>query len=465
MNLSKTSNNDSFAENQYNKMVNTPVSKLITSLAIPTVISMLVTAIYNMADTFFVSQISTQASAAVGVVFPIMSIIQAFGFTLGMGSGSLISIRLGQKRNEEANVIVSTAFFTAICLGCIITILGTLFSAQFLSLVGASDSVLPYAKAYAKYIFFGAPIMTASFVLNNVLRSEGKAFFSMIGLTTGGILNIILDPIFIYTLDLGISGAAIATLCSQFISFLILLTCFLKHKTVCRINIKLYSLKKEVLPKIVTTGFPSLSRQGLASISSILLNTAAGSYGDAAIAGMSITTKIIMFVASVMIGIGQGFSPVSGYNYGAKRYDRVEKGSVQGAVMAVGVSTTITALILIFGRYLMGMFTTTEELIDLGMRMMCILAPGYIAVGLSQSSSGVMRGAGDTMTPMWISLITTVALRVPVAYGISYLTRTPELPTGRSECIFVSLLVSWCVGALLNLIAYKRGGWKQKAVQ
>lgn len=366
MNLSKSSNNDNFAENQYNKMVNTPVSKLITSLAIPTVISMLVTSIYNMADTFFVSQISTQASAAVGVVFPIMSIIQAFGFTLGMGSGSLISIRLGQKRNEEANVIVSTAFFTALCLGCIITIMGTLFSAQFLSLVGASDSVLPYAKAYAKYIFFGAPIMTASFVLNNVLRSEGKAFFSMIGLTTGGILNIILDPIFIYVLDLGISGAAIATLCSQFISFLILLTCFLKHKTVCRINIKLYSLKKEILPKIVTTGFPSLSRQGLASISSILLNTAAGSYGDAAIAGMSITTKIIMFVASVMIGIGQGFSPVSGYNYGAKRYDRVKQAYKFTLCAGSVLMGSVAIVIFIFAKQIMNGFINDSQAVEIG---------------------------------------------------------------------------------------------------
>ncbi|MBQ2401158.1 MAG: MATE family efflux transporter, partial [Lachnospiraceae bacterium] len=165
------------------------------------------------------------------------------------------------------------------------------------------------------------------------------------------------------------------------------------------------------------------------------------------------------------LSFGNSMTTYTGQNVGAKRYDRVEKGSVQGAIMAVGVSTTITILILIFGKYLMGMFTTTEELINLGMSMMCILAPGYIAVALSQSLSGVMRGAGDTMTPMWISLITTVALRVPLAYGISYLTRTPELPTGRSECIFISLLVSWCVGALLNFIAYKRGGWKQKAVQ
>ena len=366
MNCSKTSNNDNFAENQYNKMVNTPVSKLITSLAIPTVISMLVTSIYNMADTFFVSQISTQASAAVGVVFPIMSIIQAFGFTLGMGSGSLISIRLGQKRNEEANVIVSTAFFTAIGIGLLITILGIIFSTQFLSLVGASNTILPYAQDYAKYIFFGAPIMTASFVLNNVLRSEGKAFFSMIGLTTGGILNIILDPIFIYALDLGISGAAIATLCSQSISFLILLTCFLKHKTVCHINIKLYSLKKEVLPKIVTTGFPSLSRQGLSSISSILLNTAAGAYGDAAIAGMTITTKIVMFIASIMIGVGQGFSPVSGYNFGAKRYDRVKQAYTFTLTAGFILMGSLATIIFIFANQIMNAFINDLNVVKIG---------------------------------------------------------------------------------------------------
>ena len=366
MNFSKTSNNDNFAENQYNKMVNTPVSKLITSLAIPTVISMLVTSIYNMADTFFVSQISTQASAAVGVVFPIMSIIQAFGFTLGMGSGSLISIRLGQKRNEEANVIVSTAFFTAIGIGFLITILGIIFSTQFLSLVGASNTILPYAQDYAKYIFFGAPIMTASFVLNNVLRSEGKAFFSMIGLTTGGILNIILDPIFIYALDLGISGAAIATLCSQSISFLILLTCFLKHKTVCRISIKLYSLKKEVLPKIVTTGFPSLSRQGLASISSILLNTAAGAYGDAAIAGMTITTKIVMFIASIMIGVGQGFSPVSGYNFGAKHYDRVKQAYTFTLTAGFILMGSLATIIFIFANQIMNAFINDLNVVKIG---------------------------------------------------------------------------------------------------
>ena len=291
------------ADLQYEKMVNTPVSKLIAKLAVPTVISMLVTSIYNMADTFFVSQINTQASAAVGVVFPIMAIIQAFGFTLGMGSGSLVSIRLGQKRNSEANVIASTAFFSSIFFGIIVTLLGNLFTSQILSFVGASKSVLPYAKAYATYIFWGAPFICASFVMNNDLRSEGKAYLSMIALTFGGVLNIFLDPLFIYVIGLGISGAAIATLVSQFVSFSILLSFYLRKKTVVKISVKTVSVKNGTLWKIICTGIPSLARQGLASIASILLNTSAAVYGDAAIAAMSIATKILMFVASIMIGI------------------------------------------------------------------------------------------------------------------------------------------------------------------
>ncbi|MBR1639159.1 MAG: MATE family efflux transporter [Treponema sp.] len=344
------------AEEQYDKMVNTPVSRLIATLAIPTVISMLVTSIYNMADTFFVSQLSTQASAAVGIVFPIMSIIQACGFTLGMGAGSLVSIRLGQKRNEEASVIASTAFFAAIFIGLLITLFGNLFARQFLSLVGASEAVLPYASAYARYIFWGAPFMCASFVLNNVLRSEGKAFFSMIALTSGGLINIALDPLLIYGLHLGISGAAIATLVSQFISFCILLSWFLRRKAVCQMSIKRFTLKEGVLAKVVWTGVPSLARQGLASIATILLNTAAGQYGDAAIAGMSITTKIVMFVASIMIGIGQGFSPVSGYNYGAKRYDRVKQAYRFMLTSGFCIMAAFSLVIFIFSPQIMAAF-------------------------------------------------------------------------------------------------------------
>ncbi|MBO4859642.1 MAG: MATE family efflux transporter [Treponema sp.] len=372
-------NQSANADAQYNKMVNTPVWKLVTVLAIPTVISMLITAIYNTADTFFVSQLSTQASAAVGIVFPIMSIIQACGFTLGMGSGSLISIKLGQKKNDEATVISSTAFFTALAIGLLITIFGNIFSGGLLSLVGASESVLPYAKDYARFIFWGAPFMCASFVLNNVLRSEGKAFFSMIALTTGGIINIILDPFFIFKdlalfggvinlkgFGLGISGAAIATLISQFISFNILFSFYLRRKSVCRMNIKFFSKDIRVLGRIVSTGFPSLARQGLASFATILLNTAAAVYGDSTVAAMTIATRIIMFVASMIIGIGQGFSPVSGYNYGAKRYDRVKKAWLFMVLSGFAVMAVFSTIVFIFAPQIIKAFRNDEAVIAVG---------------------------------------------------------------------------------------------------
>lgn len=355
------------ADYQYDKMINTPVWKLVSTLAIPTVISMLTTSIYNMADTFFVSQINTQASAAVGIVFPIMSIIQACGFTLGMGSGSLLSIKLGEKKNDEASTISSTAFYTALVFGILITIFGNVFSSSFLHLVGASDAVLPYAEDYARYIFFGAPFMCASFVMNNDLRSEGKAFFSMIALTSGGILNIILDPIFIFSLNLGISGAAIATLISQFVSFCILLSWYIRKKAICSMNIKYYTKQPKILGHIVVTGIPSLARQGMASVATILLNTAAGTYGgDEAVAAMSIVTKICMFIASTMIGIGQGFTPVSGYNFGAKRYDRVKKAWVFMVVSGFCLMSILASICIIFAPQILRAFRDDESVIKIG---------------------------------------------------------------------------------------------------
>lgn len=357
---------ESLSKNQFNKMINTPIPKLIGSLAIPTVISMLVTSVYNMADTYFVSQINTEASAAVGIVFPIMTIIQALGFTLGMGAGSLISRKLGEKDNKAANQTASVAFFTSFIVGLFITILGNVFSTSFMKIVGASESVLPYARSYAKYIFYGAPFMCASFVLNNILRSEGKAFFSMIALTTGGILNIILDPIFIFLLKMGISGAAIATLISQSISFFILLSWFLRKKAICLISIRLVSNQITTLKNVVITGLPSLSRQGLASVATILLNRACASYGDGAVAAMAIVTKIVMFIASIMIGIGQGFTPVAGYNYGAKRYDRVKKAYWFTVFSSMAILGVFAFVGVIFAKEIITFFRNDPEVIKVG---------------------------------------------------------------------------------------------------
>lgn len=415
----------SVADSQFDKMINEPVSKLIAKLAVPTVISMLVTSIYNMADTFYVSQINTQASAAVGIVFPIMSIIQACGFTLGMGAGSLISIKLGQKKNDEGSVICSKSFFTAIIIGILITIFGVLFSSGFLHLVGASEAVLPYAKAYARYIFLGAPFMCASFVLNNCLRSEGKSFFSMIALTSGGLINIVLDPIFIFGFKLGISGAAIATLISQTISFSILLSWYLRKKVICRLSLKLYG-KPQILGKIVTTGIPSLARQGLASLSTIILNTMAGRFGgDSAVAGMSIVTKICMFIASIMIGIGQGFSPVSGYNYGAKRYDRVFKAWLFMILSGFGIMTLMSSLCMIFAPQILRAFRDDDMVVQIGtvaLRWQAGFIPFHpLIVGtnmLMQSTRHVKQATFLSMNRQGIFFIPAILI-LPALFGLT----------------------------------------------
>ena len=310
-------------EEKYRQMIETPVNRLIPRLAVPTIISMLVTSIYNMADTFFVSQLSTSASGAVGVMFSAMSMIQAIGFTLGMGSGNHISRSLGNRDEVRAGVFAATAFYTAAIIGVGILAVGTLFSRQLVFFLGATETIAPYAQDYARYILIGAPFMMTSFVMNNILRSQGNAVFAMVGITVGGILNMILDPLLIFCLDLGISGAAIATMVSQIISFCILLYQCNTRPDCIKIQLSKFRPSGKVYGEILHAGLPSFCRQGLASAAAVILNFAAGPYGDAAIAAMSIVTRFMMFINSSLIGFGQGFQPVCGFNFGAERYDRV----------------------------------------------------------------------------------------------------------------------------------------------
>lgn len=310
-------------EEKYRQMIETPVNRLIPRLAVPTIISMLVTSIYNMADTFFVSQISTSASGAVGVMFSAMSMIQAIGFTLGMGSGNHISRSLGNRDEERAGVFAATAFYTAAIIGTAILVFGTLFSRQLVFFLGATQTIAPYAQDYARYILIGAPFMMTSFVMNNILRSQGNAVFAMVGITVGGILNMILDPLLFFGLNMGISGAAIATMVSQMISFAILLYQCNARPDCIKIQLSKFRPSGKVYGQILHAGLPSFCRQGLASAAAVILNFAAGPYGDAAIAAMSIVTRFMMFINSSLIGFGQGFQPVCGFNFGAERYDRV----------------------------------------------------------------------------------------------------------------------------------------------
>ena len=312
-------------EQKYIKMTTTPVEKLICSLAGPTIVSMLVTSFYNMADTFFVGKIGTSATGAVGIVFSVMAIIQAFGFFFGHGSGNYVSRKLGEKDFEEASRMAATGFVSAFLAGLVIMIVGLIFLEPLCYLLGATPTILPHAKSYLRIILIGAPYMTAALVLNNQLRFQGSAFYGMIGITSGAVLNIVLDPLFIYVFHMGVAGAALATIISQFVSFLLLLRGTGTGGNV-HIDLRKFSPSIQRYKIIINGGSPSLCRQGLSSVSTACMNLIAIPYGDAAIAAMSIVMRITNFAASIMTGFGQGFQPVCGFNYGARKFRRVQKG-------------------------------------------------------------------------------------------------------------------------------------------
>ena len=326
---------------QFDKMTKTPIPRLVMGLAVPTILSMLITSIYNLADTFFVGQISTSASGAVGVVSSLMAVIQAVGFMLGHGAGSVISRSLGSGDAPAASRFASTSFFTAVGAGAALGVFGIAGLTPLMRLLGSTETILPHARAYAFYILLAAPFMMSSLVMNNILRYEGKASFAMVGLVTGGVLNMALDPVFIFGLGMGAGGAGLATGLSQMVSFGILLSMYLRGKTVSRLALRFYTRSPRDIATILTTGLPSFGRQGLASFASMMLNVAARPYGDAAVAAMSIVSRIFQFLLSVALGVGQGFQPVASYNYGARKFHRVR----QACLFTIGASFVLmTAL-------------------------------------------------------------------------------------------------------------------------
>ena len=352
---------DDRTRQQFQKMTETPIPRLILGLAAPTILSMLITSIYNLADTFFVGQISTSASGAVGVVSSLMAIIQALGFMLGHGSGTIISRSLGSRNADAATRFASTSFFTALATGAVLGVAGLATLPDFMLLLGSTDTILPHACAYARPILLAAPLMISSLVMNNILRYEGKANLAMIGLVTGGLLNIALDPLFMFGLGLGTAGAGIATALSQTISFGILLSMFLRGKTVSQFRLSAVTRQPREFLQILAGGAPSFGRQGLNSIGGMLLNIAARGYGDAAVAGMSIVSRIFMFIISVAIGTGQGFQPVAGFNYGARKYRRVQQACVFTMLTSLVFLTVIVAACWMNGEALIRLFRDDPE--------------------------------------------------------------------------------------------------------
>lgn len=349
------------------QMLNSPVEVIIPKLAAPTIVSMLITSIYNMADTFFVSQLGTSASGAVGIVYSAMAMIQAFAFMIGMGAGNNISRLLGAGKTEEAKRYASVAWFTGFALGCVVAVLGMTQMEPIVMLLGSTETIAPYAVDYARYIFLAAPFMMCSFIMNNLLRFQGLASYAMVGITTGGILNMVLDPILIFGLDMGTAGAGAATGFSQFVSFCILLFMCNTHKDAIHITPRNYKPSLRIYGRILYTGVPSLARQGIASVSSVMLNSIAGQYGDAAVAAMSIVSRFTMFINSVIVGFGQGFQPVCAFNFGAKQYDRVKKAFWFCVKVATAALIILCGISLLFSGNIIALFRKDDaEVIAIG---------------------------------------------------------------------------------------------------
>lgn len=407
-------------------MTETKIPTLILRLALPTVLSMLITGIYNLADTYFVGQLNnTSASGAIGVVASLMAIIQALGFMLGHGAGSHISRSLGAKDADTATRYASTGFFTALLLGGILSIVGLFTLDGFMLLLGSTDTILPHAAGYAFYILLAAPIMISSLVMNNILRYEGKAFFAMIGLVFGGILNMILDPILIFSCGMGTAGAGLATAISQCVSFLLLLSAFLRKKTVSRFSLFRITKKPKEFFGILAVGLPSFGRQGLAAIAGMLLNVAARGYGDAAVAAMSIVSRIFMFLMSVVLGIGQGFQPVAAFNYGAKKYRRVRDAALFTVAAATVAVVVFGSVCYLFAPELIRAFQNDGEVLSIALpafryqAIALIFEPVIVSCNMLYQSVG--RAAIATPLAMCRQGIffLPLILTLPSAFGIA----------------------------------------------
>ena len=348
----------SASEQRAKMMLEEPISKVIPRLALPTIVSMLISSVYNMADTYFVSQIGTSASGAVGVIFSAMSLIQAVAFMFGMGAGTNVSQALGARDEERAQRFAATSFFTAFATGILIAVVCNLSIDPLVRFLGATETIAPYAKDYASYIFYAAPFMMCSFVMNNLLRFEGLAFYGMIGIASGGILNMVLDPLLIFGLNLGTAGV---------VSFCILLVMTNRRAGAIPIRFRDFTPKWSFYKRILYNGFPSLGRQGIASVSTILLNTTAGVYGDAAIAAMSIVTRFVMFINSSMIGFGQGFQPVCGFCFGAGKYSRVRQAYTYCIKVGTVVLLGLGVVSFIFAQQIVTLFRRDDlQVIEIG---------------------------------------------------------------------------------------------------
>lgn len=441
-------------EERFKRMRYEKIPKLIISLGIPTTISMLITNIYNMADTYFVSQISLSASGATGIVFAVMAILQAFGFMCGHGSGSNISRSLGRKDEENASRFASSGLFLSFCISLVLMIAGLVFLEPLMRLLGSTDTILVEAMNYGRFIFLAAPAMVMSCVCNNILRYEGRAVYAMVGLTFGGILNMMLDPILIFVFHLGISGAGIATMVAQYLSLFILLIPFFRNRTASRLRLSYISRNIDTFINIIVTGSPSLARQGLNSISTAMLNMMAKPLGDAAIAAMSVVGRVSNMLFSLSLGIAQGFQPVSSFNYGAGDYKRVKESTIFTIGFGTALIAVLCTLAFINAPLIISLFRSEELVIEIGSAALRLMCFGLLLLPTVSVTNMLFQGIGESKKALFVACLQSGAFFIPLvviltrAFGVNGLICATPL----SYLLAFSVALPMVVKFMRNLI-------------
>ena len=424
-------------------MLNSSISRVIPKMAIPTIIAFLINSIYSLADTYFVSSLGTNATAAVSVNNSLDQLIMMAGSMLAMGANSYIARLLGQGNRKKASQVLSTAFFLALGLGTILMVFGSIFMTPMVRLLGATPTCEQYAVEYATYILLAAPFMATSFVMNQCLRSEGSATLSMIGMGFGGILNCFLDPIFIFNLDMGVAGASLATAISKVVSFLILLFPYIARRSVLRMSIRNFRFNKDILFNIVSVGSSSMFRTGLAVVAGIMLNDIAGNYSDSVLAGIGVTTKIMMFPFSIILGFGNGFQPVAGFNWGAKRYDRVRESYRFSAWVAVIGSIVMAGILMIFADPIIILFAGTDpemrEIGALAIRLQCIALPIHAWVLIVNM---FCVGLGNAKGAFLLATARQGTCFLPILHLLSFLWAETGLCSVQGAADFISLILA-----------------------
>ena len=440
--------------------------KSIAIFTLPMLVGNIAQQLYSTVDSIVVGQeIGDNALAAVGSSAPVLNMLLALFIGISAGTNIMVSQYFGAKNREGLSYSIGNSI-TVTAAACLLLIaVASPLIRPALALLKTPPSIIDWCADYLMISLVGIAGMAYYNILSGVLRGLGDSVSALIYLLVATVLNIGLDIFFVKVVGMGVGGVAVATVISQFVSSALCLIKLSRMRDCFDFGLRFLKPKKQYVKTIVRLGIPSGLTQAIFSSAMIIVQSLTNCFGEQFIAANVVTMRVDGFAMMPNFSFGTALTTYAGQNVGAGLYDRVTKGAKQGTLMAVGCSATITGVILIFGKNLMRVFSETDELVEMSYYLMTILAVGYIAVAVTQSLSGIMRGAGDTMTPMWISLITTVAIRVPIAYGISYLTRTPELPYGRSECIQISLLSSWVIGAILTAIFYAAGQWKKKAIQ